>query len=206
MPKKNDYSAVILAGGENKRMSGVDKAGLIVNGIPIIQRSIRILKESFSEVLIVTNEKRDYSFEGVVVVKDMIRGVGPLGGIYTGLSHIKNEAGFFVACDMPFLHSELIARLLDQFDREDCDAIVPRHGGDIEPLHAIYRKGLKDSILRSLNNDSGDRSIRNFLKKINVHYLDPGDDPEFQNVFKNINTPEDIGRLYGSCRQDAENN
>ncbi|MFH1245930.1 MAG: molybdenum cofactor guanylyltransferase [Candidatus Omnitrophota bacterium] len=198
MSKKIVSSAIILAGGENKRMNGVDKAGLIVNGLSILQRSILVLKELFSEILVVTNEKRNYSLEGITVVKDIINGAGPLGGIYTGLSYMKEEAGFFVACDMPFLRGDLILKLWDNFNQADYDAIVPRRNGEIEPLHAVYKKGLKDNLSWYLNNNSGDYSIRNFLKTVNVYYLDLEDTSEFKNAFRNINTPEDIARIKKS--------
>lgn len=176
-------------------MNGVDKAGLIVSGMPILQKSILILKELFSEILVVTNEKRDYSFKGITVVKDIISGVGPLGGIYTGLSYMKEEAGFFVACDMPFLRGDLLLKLWNYFNQADYDAIVPRRNGDIEPLHAVYKKGLKDNLLGYLNSNSGDYSIRNFLKTVNVYYWDLEDNSEFKSAFRNINTPEDIARI-----------
>lgn len=195
MFKKSSSSAIILAGGENKRMNGVDKAALIVGGVPILQKSMIVLKEFFADILIVTNEKRDYSFEGVRVVKDIVKGVGPLGGIHAGLSYMKNEAGFFAACDMPFLRGELIMRLLNTFNHVDYQAIVPRRNGCIEPLHAVYKKGLKDSLLCFLNNNSGDYSIRSFLKGVNVQYLDIEDAFESQDAFKNVNTPEDIERI-----------
>ncbi len=195
MSKKSSFSAIILAGGESKRMNGVDKAVLMVDGMPILQRSIQVLKEFFADILIVTNEKRDYSFEGVRVVKDIVKGAGPLGGIHAGLSYMKNEAGFFTACDMPFLRGELILRLLNTFNHVDYQALVPRKNGRIEPLHAVYKKSLQDSLLCFLNNNSGDFSIRSFLKGVNAQYLDAGDDFEFQDVFKNVNTPQDIERI-----------
>lgn len=195
MSEIRNFSAVILAGGESKRLGGVDKSGLIVNGMPILRKSIQVLQESFSEILIVTNERRNYSFEGAAVVRDIIKGAGPLGGIYTGLSYMKNEAGFFAACDMPFLRGALIRPLFHILDGADYQAVVPRRNGKIEPLHAIYKKSLKDSLLCFLNNNSGDYSIRGFLKEVNVHYLDIEDDSGFQDVFKNINTPEDIANI-----------
>ncbi|MFH1691651.1 MAG: molybdenum cofactor guanylyltransferase [Candidatus Omnitrophota bacterium] len=195
MPEIRNFSAVILAGGESKRMGGLDKAGLIVNGMPILQKSIQVLKELFSEILIVTNEKRCYFFDGVTVVRDIIKGAGPLGGIHTGLSCMKNEAGFFAACDMPFLSGELIRRLLKDFEHRDCDAIVPRRNGRIEPLHAVYKECLKDKLSYFLSHNGRDYSIRSFLKSIDVHYLDLMDNDEFQDSFENINTSGDFAKI-----------
>lgn len=186
------FSAVILAGGENRRMKGVDKSGLVIDGKPILERIIQVLSGIFSEVLIVTNGKRGYSFKGVKVEEDLIKGAGPLGGIYTGLSYMRSEAGFFVACDMPFLHSGLICHLLRFFDRSGYDAVVPVKDGHIEPLHAIYKKSLEKEILSFLSERKEVCSIKDFLENANVCFLDLEGVPGVEKAFKNMNTPEDM--------------
>ncbi len=194
MLRREDFSAVILAGGESQRMGGVDKAGMIVQGMPILIRDIAILKEIFPEMLIATNEKRDYQFSGVKVIRDEFKLRGALGGIHAGLKAMKNKAGFFLACDMPFLHNGLILQLVDCFNQADYDAVVPRHHGHIEPLYAVYRKELKDSLCEFLKKNSGS-SVKDFLKIVNVYYLDLEDTCDFDKVFKNINTPEDLAEV-----------
>jgi molybdenum cofactor guanylyltransferase len=47
------------------------------------------------------------------MVQDLIKGLGPIGGIYTGLETISEKAGFFVACDMPFLQEGLLRHMVD---------------------------------------------------------------------------------------------
>lgn len=189
------YAGVVLAGGESKRMGGLDKSGLIVNGASILERTLRLFKETFSEVLIVTCEKRDYSIEGVKVVKDIIKGAGPLGGIYTGLSSMESEAGFFAACDMPFLQGGLIHSLLACFETVSCEAVVPKRGEIIEPLHAVYRKSLARPLGLFLSEHKDDYSIRRFLEETRVHFLDLDDKVEFSDAFKNINSPEDMPKI-----------
>ncbi len=191
MRKYENFSAVILAGGESSRMGGRDKSQLIVGERTILEKSIESLKKVFSEIIIATNEKRDYAFPGVEVIRDEFKGCGPLAGIYSGLNCLRNKAGFFTACDMPFLHIGLIEILLDSFESRGCEAVVPRYGGRIEPLWAVYKKELKESLREFLLN-SESYSVKVFLKNVNVYYLDLEKGWDFGNIFRNINTPEDL--------------
>lgn len=197
--KYKDISAVILSGGLNTRMGGRDKAMLRVEGKPILERSISVLGEIFEELVIVTNDTRAYNYDGVKVVKDEIKNIGPLGGIYTGLYHVNGNAGFFVGCDMPFLHNGMIVRQIDYFNRKPCDALVPRIGSLIEPLHAIYRKAVKDKITSFFKNNK-ERSIKEFLKTIDTRYFELDDTVSNRQCFKNINTP---GEFRGFNRKEV---
>lgn len=188
--KYRTVSAVILAGGRNTRMGGRDKALLRVEGQPIIERSISVLREIFQEIVIVTNEARSYNYDGVTIVKDEIKNIGPLGGIYTGLRHVTGNAGFFTACDMPFLHNGSIRQQIEFFNQFPCDALVPRINAHIEPLHAVYSKILRERIA-SFIKDTQAYSIKDFLKTINVRYLEFDDTVLSKHCFKNLNTPVD---------------
>ncbi|MBI4739917.1 molybdenum cofactor guanylyltransferase, partial [Candidatus Woesearchaeota archaeon] len=100
-------SAAILAGGKNSRMSGENKAFIRIGQRPIIEVVIKILEGIFEEIILVTNSPEEYKAyeKRATVCRDIVKNTGPLGGIYSALSTAKEEAVFFVACDMPFLHN-----------------------------------------------------------------------------------------------------
>jgi molybdopterin-guanine dinucleotide biosynthesis protein A len=193
-----NISAAILSGGKNKRMGGRNKAFVEIDGAPLIQKTIKLLKEIFPDVFIVTNSPAEYSAykKDCRIIGDEIKDIGPLGGIHAALSKTSKEAVFFVACDMPFLHNAYIRKELEYFDKVDCEAFVPRVGTLIEPLHAVYKKNLKDKICGFVKN-SGDHSIRSFLETIDVAYWDLEDDLLLRNMFKNLNTEEDLNEAGG---------
>lgn len=198
----NDIAAAILAGGKNSRMAGSNKAFISINGTPIIQRTIELLEEIFDEVILATNTPEDFRLykERVVITKDIIKGIGPLAGIHSALSQTSKEGVFFVACDMPFLHIDLIRKELTCFNKAGCDCLVPRIGSYIEPLHAIYKKSIKDAI-QSFAKDNGNYSIRNFLKTRDVFCWDLEDNIFNRKIFKNLNTKEDLKEIGGVlCR------
>jgi len=192
----NNIGAAILAGGKNSRMSGFNKAFIEINGVPIIERLIKILRGIFDEVIIATNSPEEFkSFEKeTMIITDIIKNVGPLAGIHAALSTSKKEAVFFVACDMPFLHNDLILRQLKDFENADSECLVPRIGSSIEPLHAVYKKALKDNI-NSFVKEGEDYSIRGFLETIDVCFWDLKNSRLNKGIFKNLNTKEDLKKV-----------
>jgi len=181
-------SAVVLAGGRSSRM-GRHKAFITVNSKRIIDSIMEALKGLFGEIIIVTNEKPMFSeFENVILVEDLIKGCGPLGGIYTGLKTAINNKAFFAACDMPFLHNGLIERLSQAARQGDFDCVIPYTGKRIEPLHAVYHKRILSKLEASLN--SGDLSIRGVLEQCHCKYV-KAQEGEGESFF-NLNTPEDV--------------
>ena len=61
-PKPNncDISGVILSGGQNRRMRGLNKAFIDIDGKIIIDKTITLFKDLFKEVIIVTNCPEEY--------------------------------------------------------------------------------------------------------------------------------------------------
>jgi molybdopterin-guanine dinucleotide biosynthesis protein A len=183
-------TGIILAGGKSSRY-GKNKALVEMNGIRLIERVIAVVEPLFEHLIIITNTPRDYAYLKIPMVEDLIKGLGPLGGIFTGLQTMSDEAGFFVACDMPFLNSELIHHMVDVM--EDFDAVVPKVDWKIEALHAIYTKNCLPAIEELI--DNRDYQIFKFFEKVRVRYLSEeeirGLDPELRSFF-NINKPEEL--------------
>jgi molybdenum cofactor guanylyltransferase len=182
-------TGIVLAGGENRRM-GVDKAFLPIAGSPLIEHVLRPLKCLFREIIVVTNSPEQYAAYGVSVVRDAFNKRGPLTGIYSGLLHSTDKYNFVVACDMPFLNARLIAYMTAL--AEGYDAVVPTFGEFMEPLHAVYCKGIVPVIEERIRQN--DQRIRNMLATLRIRYVLEEEidhfDPE-RKSFKNLNTRQD---------------
>ncbi|MCG0275417.1 MAG: molybdenum cofactor guanylyltransferase [Thermosediminibacteraceae bacterium] len=187
-----EFSAVILNGGESSRIGVQNKGLLKVGGITILERIINVLGPLFDEILVISNRPRQLDFlkDRCLIFQDEVKGLGPLGGIYTGLKKIRNRAGFFVACDMPFLSAELINVLLDS--SHGFDAVCPRCHQLIEPLHAVYTKNCIDSIELLIKKGHSKR-VRDLLYMVKTRYVDI-EQEKFYREFFNINTREDYER------------
>jgi molybdopterin-guanine dinucleotide biosynthesis protein A len=188
-------TGVILAGGKSTRY-GANKAFAEVRGVRLIERTIRVMDSVFQRLLLVTNTPDEYAYLNLPMVEDLIKGLGPLGGIYTGLEVIGDGAGFFVACDMPFLRENFLRYMVTL--RGDHDAVVPRVKWMVEPLHALYAKKCLPAITESVH--SREKQILKFFQKIKVRYVEEEEirsmDPDLKSFF-NINRPEDLERING---------
>ena len=190
MEKVKDVSGVVLAGGRSTRY-GKNKALVKLHGIPLIERVLGIMRPIFRRVIIITNSPDEYSYLELPMYQDIIKGLGPLGGIITGLRVIPDNADFFVACDMPFLNQELIRHIVEI--KADFDVVVPRISGNMEALHALYGKGCQSNIEGLIN--SRIYQVFRFFNEVSVRYVDEDEvrifDPDLRS-FLNINRPEGL--------------
>ncbi len=196
--REDRLSALVLAGGKNTRMGGLDKGRILFQGVPLAVRAVRLLAGLFQEVILVTNQPEAYTelSGSAVLTADLYQDCGPLGGLHAGLVRSSRPAALCLACDLPNLSADFIRRQTGLFFERDCDVLLPRVRGEIEPLHAIYRKSLLGHIERILNDGQG-YSIRRLFPLARTEYLDLEDKPEVLNMFTNINLPEELDALRG---------
>jgi len=183
-------AGVVLAGGRSSRY-GSNKALAVVDGVPLIQRVVGVLEPIFQRVYVITNSPAEYEFLGLPMFRDLIPGLGPLGGIHTALRRMPEARGFFTACDMPRLNGRLIRHMVDQ--ARDVDAVVPRISGMLEALHAVYARSCLPAIQALI--DSRCRQVLRFFDSVTVRYLEAEEirryDPALESFF-NINRPADM--------------
>jgi len=190
--EQNKISAVILAGGANKRFNGKTKANIQISGVRIITRIVKVLHEHFDDIIIVTNTPDEFKgFQQFTLVPDEIKNVGPLGGLHAALKVAKNDAVFIFASDMPCISGNIIKKHIEFYNRRKCDAAIPRIKDFKEPLHAIYHKNVYDKLTQFLSS-ANKYSIENFIADLNVRYHNLDDNDENRKAFININTPQDL--------------
>lgn len=184
-------SGIVLAGGESRRMGGVNKALLELGGVRIIERVAAMLARVFPETIVVTNTPEEFDFLNLPMFRDIIRGFGALGGLYTGLRSCRERFGFLVACDMPFLDDRVIRRMVELIGEHE--AVVPRIRGHLEPLHAIYSRNCVPHIERLMA--KGDLKILDFFHSVDMLEVAETElavfDPSLLFAM-NVNTPEDL--------------
>lgn len=189
-------TGIILSGGKNTRM-GFNKAFVSVGGERIIDRTVNLFRELFNEIIIVTNNPADYEDLDVLTVADVVKDVGSIGGIYTGLFHASSEYSFIAACDMPFLNKELILKMIEISSSSGggWTAVVPFAFDRYHPLHAIYSRKCMKPIEEMIKNS--DLRIANLFQKIKIKRLEEAEwfsDERFLSSLDNINTKEDLDR------------
>jgi molybdopterin-guanine dinucleotide biosynthesis protein A len=215
-------SGIILNGGASRRF-GSDKSALILDGRPLLQRTVDVLAGLFDEIPLVgrpappapadPTDPTDRLHSSAHAargtrhvlsshasrithhVPDAIPGAGPLGGIYTGLLAMTRPFGFFVACDMPLLDPAVIRRQLEVLRGSEADAVVPTWDGYWEPLHAAYSQDCLPAVRRQT--ESGDLRIRRFFGSVNVLYWNVVAEGISPRAFANVNTKGDLVALLG---------
>ena len=172
-------------------MGGRPKALIELGGRRIIERVLAAIRPVVDDVLLVTNTPELYGFLGLPMVPDVYPDHDSLGGIHAGLKAASGDAAFTVACDMPFLHTE-IARLVAGRAAE-ADVVVPRVGDQLETLHAVYGKACLPHIEERLL--SGRFKVIGFFDRVRVLEIPetvfiPYRAPEV--AFMNVNTPHEL--------------
>ncbi len=190
-----DITGVILAGGDNRRFP-VNKGLLRVGEERIIDRTLRLFREIFAEVIISTNTPEYYFFSGERMIGDLIPARGPMGGIFSALVNARTDRIFVAACDMPFLKPSLIRYLSGIVT--DADMVVCSFRKSLHPLLGLYGK----DILHPLENHlrKGTTGLQRFIRDLNAHIVEEEEikkiDPEGVS-FVNINTVGDFNKFIG---------
>jgi len=186
-------TGVIQAGGKSTRMGGRPKALIELGGRRIVERVVAALAPAVDDVLIVTNTPELYAFLGLPTVADVYPDHGSLGGIYSGLKAVAGEVAFTVACDMPFLHPEVVRLVVARAAQGD--VVIPRVGRQLETLHAAYGKACLPHIEERLL--AGELKIVGFVDRVRVIEIDEADVARFRDptvAFMNVNTPDELER------------
>lgn len=186
-------TGIILSGGKNIRM-GTNKAFIKVDGERLIDRTVRLFKNIFKEVILVTNSPLEYLDQDVKIVTDIIKGKGAIGGIYTGLFYSTLSRSFVSACDMPFLNRSFIEYMIT--NTRHYDIVIPSPPDGPQPLHAIYSSTCLTHIKKSIDTDK--LKVTGFFKRLKVLKIPDDIITTFDSermMFSNINTKEDLIRF-----------
>lgn len=183
-------TGAILAGGKSRRM-GFNKAFIRINDETVIERSLKLFQNVFDDVFIVANDILLYGGLDARVYSDVYKDAGSLGGVFTALFHASGDWAFVAACDMPYLDTQTIRKILDS-PRKGYEAVVPFINGKYHPMHALYSKKCLKPI-ESMIKD-GNLRVTDLFERIKARKLfetDFGELPVAASV-ENINTREDL--------------
>ena len=187
---QEELTGLILAGGQGRRMGGVDKGLVAFRGRPLVAHVRDRLVGRVAELLINANRSEgDYAPLADRVIDDAEGGFqGPLMGIYSGLCAARTPWLVVAPCDTPSLPRALVPRLLA--GRGDADIAVAWDGERLHPVVALIRTALADDLAAALA--EGERKIDRWYARHPWCRVDFSDCPE---AFANLNTDDDRRRL-----------
>ena len=182
-------TGIVLAGGQGRRMGGVDKGLEPLRGRPMVQWALERLAPQVDEILINANQNMDaYARFGQRVVPDEVGGfAGPLAGLHAGLKAASHPLAVTVPCDSPFLPADLVARLHAAMDKHGAQLAVAKTGDQPHPVFSLVKRDVLANLGEFLA--GGGRKIDVWyasLKTVEVPFDDEAE------AFSNINTREEL--------------
>lgn len=181
-----EITTLILAGGKSRRF-GQDKASMVVEGKPMIERVHAAVAPLAETVLVsVADGETRYSLpETVHYVPDVHHDIGALAGLHAGLAATQTPWLVVVACDMPYLNTDALQRLLDARNDTVEAVVAVSPDGQRHPLCAVYRQSVLATVDRQIKK-------RYFALHALLDELETVEVVLPEAVVRNINTPDDL--------------
>jgi len=179
--------AVVLAGGQGRRMGGADKGLMDYQGRPLIEWVLAALTPQVDALVISANRNLDlYAAYGHRVLPDTLSDFpGPLAGVLAALQAVTADWLVVAPCDTPHLPADLVHRLLAAAQRENVPLAVAADDARVHPSCFIVRTDQRDTLAEYLAR--GERAVRHWqagLASTTVRFDAAG--------FANLNQPTDL--------------
>lgn len=191
-----DFAAVVLAGGSARRLGGVDKVLLPIEGRTLLDRTLDAVADA--DPVVVVGPPRTTA-KSVEWTSEDPPGGGPLAGVHAGLLEVPAPIRLVavLAGDHPHLTSATISRLLQALRAapEASGAVLADGGGNPQWLVGVWRTAaLRASMPAEVRNGSI-RSVFAPLAPIRV--------PAAGAEASDVDTPEDLRRARAPREGDG---
>lgn len=187
MVPREAVTGVVLAGGEGRRVGGVDKGLLTFEGQALALGALQRLRPQVGPLAVSANRNlQTYAGFGVPVWPDERAGFeGPLAGWLAALRHCRTPWMASVPCDVPGFPLDLVARLGSGVD-DSTDVVIATAGGRPHPVFALMRASLAPRLEAALH--QGERRVMGWVlaqRHAEVDFPAAED-------FRNLNSPRDF--------------
>lgn len=167
------FDAIVLAGGRSTRLGGTPKAGLVLDGKTLLERTCAALARADRLTVVGPEPAAIVGFPtdaGPVFVREDPVFAGPAAAVVAGFRSGHGHRAPWcavVACDMPRV-AELVELLLDAAAEGPDASLVAVDGAREQPLAALYRSAdlaaAIDAVLASGTADN--LSMRSLLASV----------------------------------------
>ncbi|MFQ3201572.1 MAG: molybdopterin-guanine dinucleotide biosynthesis protein A [Zhongshania sp.] len=188
---QRDVTAIILAGGEGRRMNGQDKGLVSWKQRRLIEYALDAIPSDIAHTLISCNRNIDqYKLYGETVQDEDPTYKGPLAGIYASMMHTSSPFIFVLPCDSPLAPGDVYFLLADALNAGNADICYVHDGEREQYLFALIRTQLKSSLKEYLSR--GNRQVNHWYKQHNYVEADLNGQ---QFAFRNCNTIIELAEL-----------
>ena len=151
----------ILAGGRSRRF-GRDKARYEIDGVPMLTRVAEAMRPLATRTTGIARTESAYQDLGLNTIADAIPDAGPLGGVYTALSHAAgfkselhpvNDWVLITSCDWHQPDPHRVRALAEHQDLQ-ARVVAYKQTSWIEPFPALYCVGMMATAKRRIKQNS----------------------------------------------------
>jgi len=187
-PVKEDITAVVLAGGQGRRVDKQDKGLLTYAGQQMVKHALVSLAKQTQDIVIVANRNLEaYESYGYPVVQDREKGfLGPLAGIDAAFSVTGTSYLLCVPCDSPFIPDDLMQRFIHAATGNN-PIIVAGDGKRLHPVISLLHRSVWPDIEKRLT--ARELKLMNWIDAVGYDVADFSDTPE---QLRNLNTFEQL--------------
>ena len=196
----DNIAIAILAGGQSRRMAGVNKALVAVAGRPMLSYVLNSAKKQSDLILLNTNQPVPTVFSSVAKVVADGHGQGPLAGISASLAWLqknRRDVDWLVSfsCDCPFIPTDTALRLVQQSMTENASCCYAVDSTGKHYVIAAWSIRLLTAMQRALH--QGDYSVHAFLSSVDCceAYFATPNSHVLPSYFYNVNTPAELKEL-----------
>lgn len=197
------YDAVVLAGGSARRLDGADKPGLLVGGMPMLDRVLAACAGA-GRTVVVGPERA--TARPVRWVREQPPGGGPVAAIAAALPQVTAGTVLLLAADLPFFDAATAARLCAALSpkadagagSEPAAAVLVDPSGRDQPLAAAYRADALRAALAQLPDPSG-LPLRRLVGGLPTTRL-----PDRDGVAADCDTWDDLAQARSRARPSAD--
>jgi len=202
LPLRDGPLGLILAGGQARRLGGVDKALIPFAGTRLIDQIVdRFAPQVAAFAVSANGDPARFADLRVAVLADVAALRGPLSGVLAGLVWATGKGASHlvtVPVDAPFLPQDLVPRLLWSAETAAKTGpgapVLARTALGLHPTFALWPTALAPVLAAFLDSGASPR-LRDFAASHGATFADFPSEAEFAN----LNTPDDLSR----ARRDA---
>lgn len=199
----------VIAGGRSGRL-GTDKRFVEVDGVPLLARTVTLLRPLVDDVQIVVADAADLSaitaslaavigpdaVDAVRFAVDARADVGPAAGLEAALAGARCDVVLVVATDHPALAPGVLQLLCERAIATGAQAVAVAGPRGLEPFLAAYRRDALPTVTGAL--DAGTRRMQDVLAALDPIIVDEAEwralDPAGRTL-ADVDVPSDLERF-----------
>ena len=166
---------------------GEEKGLVEFLGKAFVQWILEAMFPLVANPVLVTKNPAYGSFQ-LEMIPDVIEDKGPVGGIYTALSHAKSDSVLILSCDIPKITTEVVAFLLEKARQKPDKITFLSDGKNDYPLIGIYPRRCMESFRIATEKD--ELKLRRLVESLPHRRIELN--PMGIASLQNINTKTDL--------------